>query len=90
MPKEQYKLKILAPARKITETLRKSIEHIRDYPYLGVALEERNLSQLGYRKLVSGDYLCFYRLIGNTIFVYHIADGRTEYKRLFCGFPTEE
>ena len=74
-------------ARKITETLRKSIEHLCDHPYLGVTLEERDLSQLGYRKLISGKYLCFYRLIGDTIFVYHIADGRTEYKQLFRNLP---
>ena len=110
MPKEQYKLKILAPAReeireiarihmelvgansarKITTTLRKSIDHLRDHPYLGVSLEERDLSQQGYRKLACGNYLCFYRLTGDTLFVYHIADGRTEYKRIFRSLLTEE
>ena len=73
--------------RKITAPLRKSIEHLRDHPYLGVTLEERDLSQLGYRKLVSGNYLCFYRLIEDTIFIYHIADGRTDYKQLFRNLP---
>ena len=77
-------------ARKITAKLRKSTEHLCDHPYLGVSIEARDLSQKGYRKLFSGNYLCFYRLIGDTIFVYHIADGRTAYKRLFRSFPTEE
>lgn len=74
-------------ARKITTSLRKSMEHLRGHPHLGVSLEERDLSRQGYRKLVCGNYLCFYRLIGDTIFVYHIADGRTEYKRLFRDLP---
>ena len=74
-------------ARKITTALRKAVEHLSTYPYLGVSIEDRELSQQGYRKLVCGNYLCFYRLVDDTVFIYHIADGRTEYKHLFRKLP---
>ena len=70
-------------AKKITVKLKESLENLRTHPYLGLALDDKDLQRQGYRKLICGNYLCFYRLIGETIFVYHIADGRTEYKRLF-------
>jgi len=38
---------------------------------------------LGYRKLICGNYLCFYRVIGEAVFVYHVADGRTDYPKMF-------
>jgi plasmid stabilization system protein ParE len=72
-----------ASTRKITAKIKESLEHLRTHPQMGTALTGKDLTQKGYRKLVCGNYLCFYRLIGDTVFVYHIADGGTEYKRLF-------
>ncbi len=70
-------------ARKITERIYGALERLRDYPLMGMALPFRELQQWGYRKLICGNYLCIYRVIGETVYVYHIADGRTEYKLLF-------
>jgi hypothetical protein len=28
------------------------------------------------------NYLCIYRLLSDTVYVYHIADGRTDYPKL--------
>jgi plasmid stabilization system protein ParE len=78
-----------ASARKITAKIRKSIENLRTHPFMGMALEDKALRQAGYRKLICGNYLCFYRLIGETVFIYHIVDGRTEYKRLFRSLPID-
>ncbi len=76
-------------AQRIIRKLRESIGHLRTHPLMGVALPDKELSASGYRMLVCGNYLCFYRPIGDTIIVYHIADGRTEYKQLFRSLPED-
>lgn len=70
-------------AEKITNSIKKSLEHLRSHPDMGMALEDKELYLQGYRKLICGNYLCFYRLIDEVVFVYHIVDGRTEYKHIF-------
>ena len=74
-------------ARRITDKIKNSLERLQTYPLMGMALDEKDLRQMGYRKLICGNYLCFYRLVGETVFVYHIADGRTEYKHLYANLP---
>lgn len=72
-----------ASARKITDRIYDAIELLRDHPQMGVPIRDKSLNQEGYRMLVCGSYLCFYRQLGDTIFVYHIVDGRTNYPQLF-------
>jgi hypothetical protein len=67
--------------------IKESLQRLRTHPHLGVVLEENELRRQEYRKLVCGNYLCFYRLINDTVYIYHIVDGRTEYKRLFRTLP---
>jgi plasmid stabilization system protein ParE len=78
-----------ASAQKFLRRINTSLGHLRDHPDMGVALEEPELARQGYRKLICGEYLCFYRMVGDAIHVYHVADGRTEYKRLFHSLPRE-
>ena len=70
-------------ARKITNAIKNSLGNLRTHPLMGTMPDDIDLRQKGYRKLVCGNYLCFYRIIGETVVVYHIADGRTDYKLLF-------
>ena len=46
-------------------------------------MRETELRNLGYRFLVAEKYIMIYRLIGDTVFVYHIFDGRSDYPTLF-------
>jgi plasmid stabilization system protein ParE len=77
-------------ALKIGERIYNALERLCDHPHMGVAMPDRELNQKGYRKLICGNYLCFYRLIDHTVFIYHIVDGRTEYKQLFHSLPEDE
>lgn len=72
-----------ASAKKITDQLLDDIELLASQPYMGMECQEYLLKPDQYRRLVSGVYLCFYRVIGNTVVIYHIVDGRTNYIRLF-------
>jgi plasmid stabilization system protein ParE len=76
-------------AKKITDKIKKSLEYLRANPLMGMFVDEMELRRLGYRKLISGNYLCFYRVISDTVLVYHIVDGRTDYPRIFNELKTQ-
>jgi len=52
------------------------------YPYLGKIPQDTHLAQLGYRVLVVGDYLLFYKITGRTILVHRILHGASDVPRL--------
>ena len=70
-------------AAQITDKLLNALEYLKTSPYMGVACSEPMLLECGYRKLLCGEYICFYRVIGDTVYVYHIANGRQNYPKLF-------
>jgi plasmid stabilization system protein ParE len=70
-------------ARKITDKIYRTMDHLLKHPKPGWACRDEILKVQKYRMLVCGNYLCGYRLIEDIIFVYHIADGRTDYPKLF-------
>ena len=41
-------------------------------------MRETELRNLGYRFLTAEKYILIYRLIGDTVFVYRIFDGRSD------------
>ena len=41
----------------------------------------RSIQEPGYRYLISGNYIVFYRIESNSISVYRIIDARTDYIR---------
>ena len=70
-------------AEKITNRIMSALEQLEKFPQSGLLLPDSELNAQGYRMIVCGNYLVVYRLNGNTVFVYHIADGRMDYPKLF-------
>ena len=68
-------------AKKITDRILRALDHLKLSPEMGVSCKDKLLKLQGYRMLICGYYLCIYRLIGDTVFVYHIADGRSDYPK---------
>lgn len=77
-------------ARKITDRIFRALEHLQSHLPMGVECGDEILRWAGYRMLICGHYLCIYRLLGKTIFVYHIVDGRTNYPRLLATLPVQD
>jgi len=77
-------MKLVGPisAQKISDQIYNSLEKLEVFPDMGIECRDKYLAALGYRMLISGDYLCFYRLIGEIVYVYHIVDGRSDYPKL--------
>ena len=72
-----------ASARKITDGIYSALEQLAQFPLSGPAMHNLELRSLGYRFLGVQKYVIIYRLIGNTVVVYHIFDGRSDYPTLF-------
>ncbi|MDR1701674.1 MAG: type II toxin-antitoxin system RelE/ParE family toxin [Sporomusaceae bacterium] len=70
-------------AIKITDKILDAIEKLKAFPLLGVLSKDKELQQKGFRILIVGKYLCVYRVIEKTVFIYHIVYGATNYPKLF-------
>ena len=70
-------------AMKVTEQILDSLERLESFPEFGSLTPDKWLNRKGYRMVISGRYVSIYRVIGETVSVYHIADTQTEYTKLF-------
>lgn len=70
-------------ARMITDRIYEALEQLTRFPLSGAPMRDSALRGLGYRFIVAEKYIILYRLIGDTVFVYHIFDGRSDYPTLF-------
>lgn len=69
-------------ARAVTEKLYAAMEQLQRFPLSGPAIRDDQLRGAGYRYVLAAQYLIFYRLLENTVVVYHIAHGSTDYPKL--------
>lgn len=74
-------------ARKITDKILNSLDRLGIFPLSSPYVPDETLKIQGYRMIVCGKYLCFYRLTEKIVFVYHIAHGATDYSKLFTSTP---
>ena len=73
-------------ARKITDRILDSLSRLERFPLP----RDAELLKSGYRYVIAGQYLCVYRLIVDTVFVYHIVHGASNYPVLFKRLLQEE
>lgn len=69
-------------AKKIFDRILKAIERLEIFPLSCPLINDEVLSKEGYRILICDDYVCIYRLINEVVYIYHIANGRINYKNL--------
>ncbi len=71
-------------AEKVTDTILDSLERLQSFPDSGSLTPDPWLNSLGYRMVISDRRnVSIYKRIDDTIYVYLIADMRTEYTRIF-------
>jgi len=80
-----YHLLMVGPksAKRITDQILNSLGKLRSFPLSGAQIQDTELKDHGYRFVISGEYICIYRLIGVTVSVYHIVHSSRDYPRLF-------
>lgn len=70
-------------AMKVTDQILNSIERLERFPDSGSLTPDKWLNEQGYRMVIWQRFASIYRLIKDTVYVYHIADTQTEYTKLF-------
>ena len=66
-------------AEKFADMILSSVRKLEAFPEMGVLKEAQLLGRYGFRALFIGKYVCIYRIAGDTVLIYHIADARTDY-----------
>ena len=60
-----------------------TLDKLQRFPLIGALHSDTVLAKMQYRKIRCGDYVCVYRLIEKTVFVYRIVHGATDYPKYF-------
>jgi toxin ParE1/3/4 len=81
----EFHLKMVGPksAEIITDNLLETIQTLEDQPFAGAEHTDVLLQKQNYRKLVCRDYICIYKVIEKTIYIYRIVHGATDYPKSF-------
>ena len=77
-------------ARTITDLILDTLSHVEIFPLSGHIPRDKELRNGGYRYVIAGKYICVYRLIAETVYVYHIVHGASNYPTLFKRLLKEE
>jgi len=73
----------LQTATKVSNYILNTIARLEDFPDSGSMTPDAWLNEQGYRMVISKKHAAIYRKIKDEIYIYHIADTRTEYTKLF-------
>lgn len=84
------KLSGVNSARKITNLILDTLERLEYFPLSGHIPHDNDLRNHGYRYVIAEKYICIYRLIAETVYVYHIAHGASNYPILLQKLIREE
>ena len=77
-------------ARNITNLILDTLSRLEMFPLSGHIPQDKELRNGGYRYVIAGKYICVYRLIAETVYVYHIAHSASNYPTLFKRLLKEE
>ena len=80
----QLHMNLVGPnsARNITNLILDTLSRLEMFPLSGHIPRDKELRNGGYRYVIAGKYICVYRLIAETVYVYHIAHGAVSYTHL--------
>lgn len=67
----------------VSDHILNTIERLEQFPDSGSYTPDEWLNQQGYRMVICEKQVAIYKVIDTIIYVYHIADTRTEYTKLF-------
>lgn len=81
----QLHMNLVGPnaARNITNLILDTLSRLEMFPLSGHIPQDKELRNGGYRYVIAGKYICVYRLIAETVYVYHIAHSASNYPTLF-------
>ena len=72
-----------ASARRITDKITKAISSLEEFPMMGMVHIDPVLARSNYRRIIAGDYVIIYKIIGHEVVVYRIVHGSMDYTKWF-------
>ena len=76
-------------ARSVTDQIYDAMDQLTRFPLSGPIIRDDELRAAGFRHILAGQCLIFYRALEGLIVIYHIAHGATDYPKLFKGTKTD-
>lgn len=73
-------------AKKVTDGILDSIDSLKVFPEGFPTVPDAELAEQGYRMVIYKKYISVYRVIDDTVYIYHVADGRTNYPQIIKGY----
>lgn len=70
-------------ALKVSNHILDTIERLEVFPNSGSLTPDEWINLQGYRMVICEKHVVIYRLIDETVYIYHIADTQTDYTKLF-------
>lgn len=70
-------------AIKVSDHILDTIERLEEFPDSGSKTPDKWLNDKGYRMVICKKHIAIYKVIKQSVFVYHIADTQIEYTKLF-------
>ena len=70
-------------ALKVSDHILDTIERLEQFPDSGSATPDDWLNEQEYRMIICKKRIAIYRVIHETVYLYHITDTQTEYTKLF-------
>ena len=81
----ENQLKNAAAAVRVLARITKNLHNLETFPEMGTPLRGKTFEGQGYRFLVCGSYLAFYRLDHDAVIVDRILYGRRDYAAVLFG-----
>lgn len=69
--------------KSVTDNILNIIDDLAMFPNMGRPTPDTWLNAQEYKMIVCEKHIIIYRLLNQTVYVYHIADTRTNYQSLF-------
>lgn len=63
-----------------------SIDSLKVFPEGFSTVPEAELAEKGYRMVIYKKYISVYKIIDDTVYIYHVADGRINYSQIIKGY----
>lgn len=76
-------------AQKMVDRILDDVDSLSDFAGIGAPLSSIADTDADYRFLVTGNYMTFYRVYGNDVYVDRILYGRRDYLRILIGDQLE-
>lgn len=73
-------------AQKTVNRIAKTASRLKRFPYSGESLDEYVSVKTDYRRLISGNYLVFYRVAQDCVHIIRVIHGSRNYARILFGY----